>query len=47
VRTASQMCVETSAREVQIFWPVITHSSPSSSALVRSDARSVPALGSL
>jgi hypothetical protein len=47
VRAASQMCVDTSASDVQIFWPWITHSSPSRTARVRSDARSVPAFGSL
>ena len=34
------------ASEVQIFWPSITHSSPSSTALVPSDARSEPEFGS-
>ena len=47
VRAASQMCVATSASEVQIFWPLITHSSPTRTARVRSEARSVPAFGSL
>ena len=46
-RTASQMWVATSASEVQIFWPLITHSSPTRTARVRSEARSVPAFGSL
>jgi hypothetical protein len=32
---------------VQIFCPLMTHSSPSRVALVRSEARSDPALGSL
>ena len=32
---------------VQIFWPLMTHSSPSSTALVDSPARSEPASGSL
>jgi hypothetical protein len=41
------MCVDTSASEVQIFWPLITHSSPTRTPRVRSAARSVPALGSL
>ena len=31
---------------VQIFWPLITHSSPSSTARVPSEARSEPELGS-
>ena len=35
------------ASEVQIFWPVTTHSSPSRTARVVSDARSEPAPGSL
>ena len=34
------------ASEVQTFWPVTTHSSPSSSARVATLARSLPALGS-
>ena len=34
------------ASEVQTFWPVTTHSSPSSTALVWTLARSLPALGS-
>ena len=34
------------ASEVQIFWPLITHSSPSSTARVPSEARSEPELGS-
>ena len=32
---------------VQIYWPVMTHASPSRTALVRSDTRSLPASGSL
>jgi hypothetical protein len=39
--------LENWAREVQIFWPVTTHSSPSSTARVVSDARSEPDPGSL
>ena len=35
------------ASEVQVFWPVTTHSSPSRTAQVVSDARSEPAPGSL
>ena len=31
---------------VQVFWPLTTYSSPSRTALVRSDARSEPASGS-
>jgi hypothetical protein len=34
------------AREVQVFWPLMTHSSPSSTAEVRTPARSEPASGS-
>ena len=33
--------------EVQIFWPLMTHSSPSSSALHIRAAKSLPAFGSL
>ena len=32
---------------VNTFWPLTTYSSPSRTALVRSDARSVPAPGSV
>ena len=35
------------ASDVQIFWPVTTHSSPSRTARVVSAARSDPAPGSL
>ncbi len=35
------------APDVHTFWPVMTHSSPSRSALVCSEARSEPAPGSL
>ncbi len=35
------------ASEVQIFWPLTTHSSPSRTARVDSAARSEPAAGSL
>ena len=31
----------------KVFWPLITHSSPSGSARVRSEARSEPAFGSV
>ena len=34
------------APDVQIFWPLITQSSPSRTARVRSPARSEPAPGS-
>jgi hypothetical protein len=46
VRTAIQLWVAMCAMVFHIFWPLTTHSSPSSSACVRSDARSVPASGS-
>ena len=46
VRTATQLWVAVCALVFQIFWPLITHSSPSSTARVRSAARSVPASGS-
>ena len=39
----SAMC----AWVVHTFWPLTTHASPSRCALVRSDARSLPASGSL
>ncbi len=39
--------LETWAIEVQTFWPLITYESPSLTAVVRSDARSDPAPGSL
>lgn len=35
------------AYDVQIFWPLIRHPSPSRVAAVRSEARSEPASGSL
>ena len=47
VRTSRKIQLASIAREVQIFWPLTTHSSPSSTASVRSDARSDPAFGSL
>ncbi len=46
VRTHSHWWVAVAALLFQILLPLITHSSPSSSARVRSDARSVPASGS-
>ena len=46
VRTATQLWVAVCAPVFQIFWPLMTHSSPSSSARVVSAARSVPAFGS-
>ena len=47
VRARSMPQSATWADEVQTFWPLTTYSSPSRSALVRSPARSEPALGSL
>ena len=47
VRTRSSHWSATSAWDVQIFDPVTTYSSPSLTALVRSEARSLPASGSL
>ena len=46
VRTATQLWVAVCAPVFHIFWPLITHSSPSSTARVRSAARSVPASAS-
>ena len=46
VRTSANMWVASCASVVQIFWPVMTNSSPSSSARVLRLARSDPALGS-
>ncbi len=46
VRIATQLCEAVCAPVFQIFWPLMTHSSPSSSACVLSAARSVPAAGS-
>ena len=48
VRHAIQIQSAYWIREVHIFWPLMTHSpvDSSSSALVRSDARSVPEPGS-
>lgn len=47
VRAASHRWVATDAPVVQIFWPLMTYSSPSFTARVRSDPRSLPASGSL
>ncbi|CAB4833191.1 unannotated protein [freshwater metagenome] len=47
VRASTKIQFASLARVCQIFWPVITHSSPSSSAFVRKLARSLPASGSL
>ena len=46
VRTRSSQKSATSAWQVQIFGPVTTYSSPSRTARVRSEARSLPAPGS-
>ena len=46
VRTRQNIMSACRAVEVHIFWPLITKSSPSSTARVRSDARSDPAPGS-
>ncbi len=47
VRASSTACVERCAHVVHTFWPLTTHSSPSRSARVASDARSEPEPGSL
>ncbi|MCY1177891.1 hypothetical protein D9M73_182170 [compost metagenome] len=47
VRTNRKIQLASVARVVQIFWPLTTHSSPSSTASVRRLARSEPAFGSL
>ena len=47
VRAMRMPNFENWASEVQIFWPVTTHSSPSRTARVVSDARSEPDPGSL
>ena len=46
MRQASQIQSAYWISEVHIFWPLITHSSPSRRARVLSDARSVPEPGS-
>src|SRR3954454_9709722 len=46
VRTRTNIQLAVAASDVQIFWPLITHSPPSRWALVRSPARSEPAPGS-
>ncbi len=43
---AQALAIECSARLVQIFWPLMSHWSPSSTARVPRFARSDPALGS-
>ena len=47
VRTRANIQCDSLAFEVQIFWPLTTQKSPSSSARVRSEARSEPEPGSL
>ena len=47
VRASSTAKSAAKPQVVQTFWPLTTHSSPSSSARVDSDARSDPAPGSL
>ena len=46
MRQASQIQSAYWISEVHIFWPLMTHSSPSRMALVFSEARSVPEPGS-
>ena len=46
VRTRQNIMSAACAVVVQIFWPLMTKSSPSSTALVLSEARSEPAPGS-
>jgi len=46
VRTSRKIQLASIAMEVQIFWPLTTHWSPSSTASVRKLARSEPAFGS-
>jgi hypothetical protein len=47
VRARTKIQLAVWADDVQIFWPLMTHSSPSSSARVPRLARSEPASGSL
>ncbi len=47
VRASSTPKSDRWAHVVHTFWPVTRHSSPSRSALVASEARSLPAPGSL
>ena len=47
VRATTKHQCDTWASDVHTFWPSITHSSPSRTALVCTLARSEPALGSL
>ena len=46
MRQASQIQSAYWISDVHIFWPLMTHSSPSRTALVLSEARSVPEPGS-
>ena len=46
VRASTKIQFATWPPEVQIFWPLMTHSSPSSSARQPTLARSEPAFGS-
>ena len=46
VRHSTKIQLAVCASLVQIFWPLITHSSPSRVARVDSDARSEPESGS-
>ena len=46
VRTSMKIMLALCALLVHMFWPLITHSSPSSTARVRSEARSEPEPGS-
>ena len=47
VRASVNTAVPSMPRDVQIFWPLSTHSSPSRTARSFSPARSDPASGSL
>ena len=46
VRTRANIASAVCAADVQIFWPLITNSSPSRTARVDSEARSEPEPGS-
>jgi hypothetical protein len=46
VRHSTKIQLAVWPSEVQIFWPLMTHSSPSSTARVPSEARSEPEPGS-
>ena len=47
VRASSSIRSECSARDVQTFWPLMTHSLPSLRAVVRMRVVSVPDVGSV